>query len=664
MYNEYKNLDNEKLDAILCNDCNILLSAGPGSGKTTVIVNKVYHLINYLNVNPKNIIILTFTKSAANNMKNRYKCISQNEHTPFFGTFHGLFYKILTNYYGNIKIIDSTESFKLIRNFLSSYMDEVSDDKVKEYLNNISLFKSSGLNFFEFETKLDKDILKNAFEIYESYKKEKGLSDFDDLQIMCRQLFIKNPKLLNGYSDMFKYILVDEFQDCDELQVEILKMLNKNNIIFAVGDEDQCIYSFRGSKPEYMVTFEDNFKNSKILYLSTNYRCTKNIVSLSNDLISHNKLRRFKNLVPFKDTDGDIRVLNVEDENKQGLFIANHIEKTVVSTNSSFSEFAILYRTNIESRRLIDIFIKRSIPFKLLDKEFNFFNHFICKDILSYLKLSLDMKDKQAFLAIINKPFRYISKNALEKIKSSNIEIDCFETLKELDNIRSFQAKNLDNLKLDIHNLNKMSLGSAISFIINSLGYYDYLKEYTTKFKIDINDFDNIINEFQNAACEHRTIVSFLSYIEDYKNHLNSNDNSDGVILSTIHGVKGMEFKNVFVINLVEGYIPHESNSTTNLEEERRLLYVAITRAIENLYLIVPSKVQNKPYKTSSFVKECNYKIKLPFDINDNVIHSNGQTGVVTYIDEDTIEIKFNSETKRFDLKTLLNYNLLRKITE
>ncbi|WP_061995865.1 ATP-dependent helicase [Clostridium sp. ATCC 25772] len=663
MYKEYKNLDNEKLQAILSDETNTLVSAGPGSGKTTVIVYKVYHLIKYKNINPRNIIILTFTKAAANNMKDRYKELAKSEHTPFFGTFHGLFYKILTHYYGEIKIMNSSESFKLIRSFLSSYMDEVSDDKVKEYLNAISIFKSSGLNLFEFETKLDKDLFKNAYEIYESYKKEKGLCDFDDLQIMCKQLFIKNPKLLNGYSNMFKYILIDEFQDCDELQIEILKMLNKDNFVFAVGDEDQCIYSFRGSKPKYMITFEENFKDSKILYLQTNYRCAKNIVSLSNDLIKHNKSRRAKTIIPYKKIDGDIRVLNVENDTKQGLYIANHIEKTVLSSNYNYSDFAILYRTNLESRRIIDTFIKRSIPFKLIDKEFNFFNHFICKDILSYLKLSLDMKNKDAFTSIINKPFRYISKNAIEKIKSSKIDIDCFETLKELDNIRSFQIKNIDELKLDIHNLNKMSLGSAISFIINSLGYYDYLREYTSRFKIDITDFDSILDEFQSIATEHRTIVALLSYIEEYNDFLHSNkNNSDGVILSTIHSVKGMEFKNIFIINAVEGYIPHESNIEDNLEEERRLMYVALTRAIDNLYILIPSTIQNKTYKISPFIKECNYKLKLPFDVNDTVIHGNNNEGIVTYIDEDIIEIKFTDQCKRFDLKTLINYDLLRKL--
>ena len=663
MYTEYKNLDNEKINAILHDSGNILVSAGPGSGKTTVIVHKVYHLIKYKKVNPQNIVVITFTKAAADNMREKFKYIYKDSRIPFFGTFHGLFYKILINYYGEIKLINSTETFKLVRSFLSSYMDEVSDEKVKEYINNISLYKTSGLNISDFETKLDKDLFKNTFEIYETYKKEKGLYDFDDLQIMCRQLFIKNPKLLNGYRELFKYILVDEFQDCDEIQIDILKMLNYNNSVFAVGDEDQCIYSFRGSKPHYMVDFENTFSNSEILYLSRNYRCSKNIVEMSMDLIKSNKLRRDKNIISQKSNDGDIRVLKLMDDTSESKYIANHIEKAIASNTYTYNDFAILYRTNIESRRVIDVFIKRSIPFKLLDKEYNFFNHFICKDIISYLKLSLDLKSKEDFIRIINKPFRYISKNSIEKIKNSTIEIDCFESLKDMDNIRSFQIKSLDDLRNDIAYLNKMSLNSAIAFIIQSLGYYDYLIEYSQKFKIDIKDFEGILEEFKSVAFEHKTIISFLSYIDEYDNYLNNNNsNKDGVILSTIHGVKGMEFNTVFIINLVQGYLPHENNIDENLEEERRLMYVGITRSIENLFLLIPSKVQNKSYKPSQFINECNYKLKLPFKVNDVVRYQGKDAATITYIDENIIELKFKNETKKFDLSVLLNSNLIEKL--
>ena len=655
-------LSNEQVNAIRCDKENILVSAGPGSGKTTLIINKIDYLIREKKVNPKNIIVITFTKAASNNMRNRYKKLSNSSITPFFGTFHGLFYKILTNYYGEIKIIESSECFRVVKNFLTSYMDEVSDEKVKDYISNISLFKSSNSSIDNFPTTLDKDTFTHCFNIYEQYKKEKSLYDFDDLQIICKNLFIKNTKLLNSYSNSFKYMLVDEFQDCDEVQIEILKLLkNDNNYLFAVGDEDQCIYSFRGSRPEYMVNFQKHFKNSEILYLSTNYRCRKNIVDISMNLIKNNVLRNDKTILSKKDYDGNIKIIKTNDDNESAKYISNYIGKIMASEeNVNYKDFAVLYRTNIESRRILDTFIRNSIPFSILDKNYNFFQHFICEDILSYLKLSFNFTDKQNFLQIINKPFRYISKNILNEIRNSNDNIDCFEFLKSQNGIKDFQRKNLDNLKKDISYLNKISLNSAVAFIIHDLGYYDYLKEYAENQKIDLKDLEGILNEFTNICLEHNSIPSLLAYIKQYNSHLASSvREKEGVTLSTIHGVKGMEFKNVFIINLVEGYIPYDNNINENLEEERRLCYVGITRAIDNLFLLVPKKVQNKSYKPSRFLKESKHKNKLPFKLKDKVKHKGNGIGTVSYIDDDVIEIDFNNEKKKFDLAVLCEYNLI-----
>ena len=656
-YKEYEKLSDEQLKAVTSEEENVLVSAGPGSGKTVVIINKVHHLIRYKNINPRNIIVITFTKAAANNMRDRYRALSSERISPFFGTFHGLFYKILNSYYGKIDIIESKETYRIIKSFLSTYMDEVGDEKIKEYINTISLFKSSNLQISEFETTLDKDIFRNCYEIYESYKKEK---DFDDLQILCKNLFMKNPRLLQNYKNLFKYILVDEFQDCDEIQIDILKLLKGNNQIFAVGDEDQCIYSFRGSRPDYMVDFNMYFPNAKKIFLSTNYRCTNNVVEISMNVIKNNILRSEKNITANKEYDGEIKVINSDNESLEADYIASHIEKKVLCDKSKFSDFAVIYRTNIESRNIIDTFIRKAIPFKLLDKEYNFFEHFICEDVLAYLKLSIDNKDRESFLRIINRPYRYVSKALLEKVKHSTEDEDCFEILKSSGDIKDFQVKNIDKLKKDIHSLNKMSLNTAIAFIIQDLGYYDYLQEYSSKFKGNLKDLENILEEFKSSAYEHKTIISLLSYVGEYKNHLaNKNQKDDAVILSTIHGVKGMEFKNVFIINAVQGYIPHENNIKDNLEEERRLFYVAMTRSMENLFISIPKKIQSKSYKPSQFIKECNYKPQLPFKAEDFVIHKSHGKGKITYIDENTIEIAFDNIIKRFDLNVVCDYNLI-----
>ncbi len=670
IYNEFEKLSKEQLNAVLCEDENILVTAGPGSGKTVVIVNRVFHLINHKNINPKNIIVITFTKAAANNMKTRFINMSKNKATPFFGTFHGLFYRILTSYYGEIKIIEGSETFKLVKSFLTTYMEEVSEDRIKEFINAISLFKCANTSLEEFSTDLDKNIFKNLYELYETYKREKNLLDFEDLQIMCKNLFIKSPRLLQGYQNMFKHILIDEFQDCDAIQLDILRVLKGENNIFAVGDEDQCIYSFRGSRPDFMVNFQELFNNSKQLYLSTNYRSVSNIVKLSMETIKNNKLRSDKTIVPNKNYDGDIAFVKVQREAQQGDFIANEIEKAVLSGSNSYNSFAVLYRTNIESRGIIDSLIRKKIPFKLLEREFNFYDHFVCRDILAYLRLSINPTDTESFIRIINRPYRYISKGNLEIIKKDIYCSDVFEKLKAIDTVPIFQLKAIDKLKKDIHNLNKMSLHTAVDFIIHDLGYHDYLAEYCNKYKIHITDLENILEEFRDSLGDYRTIINFLAHVEVVNEEIlkskSKTKDENVVLLSTVHGVKGMEFNHVYLINLVEGIIPHEQSLEENIEEERRLFYVAITRAINNLTLILPNIVQGKPRKPSRFLKECNFTQDI---VNtkgivegENIIHKNFGFGVVKSLEKGSITIAFkNGIERKFDFKILIDNNLIEK---
>ncbi|HEY8889894.1 MAG TPA: ATP-dependent helicase [Clostridium sp.] len=666
----HANLSKEQREAVFSSSRNLLVTAGPGSGKTVVIVNRIVHLINEQNIKPKNIIVITFTRAAAINMKNRYVAINGKERVPFFGTFHGLFYKILKNYYGDINIIDTLDVYKLIKNVLMSYLDEVGDEKVKEVINNISVFKTSGDLIENFTPSIDKGIFIAAYNIYEQYRKEKNLLDFDDLQIGCKDLFIKNYTILQGYRKLFKHILIDEFQDCDSMQVEILKLLNEENSIFAVGDEDQCIYGFRGSNPQCMVDFSEHFVGGGKLPLSTNYRCPKNIVEISMNVIKNNNMRNEKNITAFKDQDGSIVVLNNVNENAQAGEISSIIQKYMDNNEYEYGENAILYRTNVECRSLIDVFIKKRIPFKLMDKEYDFFQHFICKDIIAYLKLSIDKGDRNSFTRIINKPFRYISKLNLDKLKRNNAREDCFEMLKEIEDIPVFQMKMLDKLKKDIHFLNKISLESAIDNLVLSIGYHDYIKEYCTKFKIDLGEMEDVIDEFRQSAEGYSSIIAFLAHIEQVKEEISKhkkNIDEDAVIFSTIHGVKGMEFKNVFLINCNEDNIPHVNSIENNLEEERRLFYVGITRAIDNVWICISKNVKGKAKETSRFIKECNIigvtGAELPFKEGDAVLHKSFGSGIVMSITDKDLEIKFEGDIiRKFDTNVLYNNSLITKV--
>jgi DNA helicase II / ATP-dependent DNA helicase PcrA len=667
-----KNLDTHQRKAVYTEDKNVLIVAPPGSGKTTVTINRVANLINNNGVNPDNMIVITFTKAAASNMKERYMKLTKRR-APFFGTFHALFYKILSRYSKNINIINSSSTYKLIKGVLVSYLDSISDEKVREVINDISLLKNSDQDIESYNSKVDKGIFKECFNIYEAYKEENCLMDFDDLQLEAKRLFIERPEVLAGYRGLFKYILVDEFQDCDRLQIELLQMLGYNNSIFAVGDEDQCIYGFRGSRPDCMVDFNKYFAMGEKIFLCMNYRSNKNIVSLSKKLIENNKNRNSKEIKANKSENGVINFISVENEKEQSVKVVESIGNLIKEGVYEYKDIAILYRTNMESRSIIDSFLKEDIPFKLLDKEYDFFNHFVCKDMLAYLRLSIDISDKDSFVRIINKPFRYISKVNIEKVRKSSIKDNCFDMLKDIEDIPIFQLKNIDKLEKDISRLNRMHLRDAINLITNGLGYNEYINDYSERLKMDKVELKDILEEFKEAAEDFNSITSFLVHIDVMKEEMkNKSSDEKGVILSTIHGVKGMEFKNVFIINSDEGVIPHINSIPENLEEERRLFYVAVTRAIHNLNIYSTKTLKGKGKENSRFIKECGIDFKEKayyenefvntYQIGEIVKHKVYGSGKVSSKDRNYISIKFNNGIERkFDAFVLKNSGLLVK---
>ena len=319
----------------------------------------------------------------------------------------------------------------------------------------------------------------------------------------------------------------------------------------------------------------------------------------------------------------------------------------------------------MESMSIIDSFIRNKIPFTMLDKEYNFFNHFICKDLLAYLSLAINPYDRESFIKIINKPFRYISKSNLLYLKEYKFEKNSFDILIEKEDIPPFQKKKLDELKRDFNYIKKSSLSTAIQFIITDLGYMDYLISYAEKFKGSIEDLEDILEEFKLSASSFKTILEFFNHIDEVGKKIEEskrNKNEDRVLLSTIHGVKGMEFPNVFIINCNEDTIPHISND--NIEEERRLFYVGITRAIDNLYLYAPKVRKGKFKEVSRFLEEGEF-------IKNNIItsgikkgarinHKAFGIGMVKSVDGDEVKIEFkNGRERKFSGKILLDNGLI-----
>ncbi|CAB1245822.1 ATP-dependent DNA helicase pcrA [Clostridiaceae bacterium BL-3] len=663
------NLDINQIRAVHSELKNVMICAPPGSGKTTVIINRVNYLINTKKVDPEDILVITFTRSSAFDMRNRYLSISNTENIPFFGTFHSLYYNILKKYRGKIEMISLSKACQLVKNVLVSYLNSIGDEKVKEILNDISLLKNTGYNIKDFKSKSDKTVFVECFNKYEEYKAVNGLMDFDDLQLKVKKIFRKDKNILDYYRKKFKYILVDEFQDCDKVQIEILQLIGRYNYLFAVGDEDQCIYSFRGSRPDSMVDFKKYFQDGEKLFLKINYRSAKNIVEMSKSVIYNNKNRNLKSICSSRQENGEIGFKIFPREKEQAYYVAKSIEKLVDKGRYGHKDIAVLYRTNIESRILIDAFLKYNIKFKLLDVQYNFFDHFICRDLIAYFKFSVDMCDKESFMSIINKPFRYIGRVNIEKVRRNKVSENCFEILRKIDDIPIFQLKVLDDLQKKMKKLNKIKLKDAVEFILNKVNYLDYLKVYCSKSNRDLEEFQHILREFKASCEDFDTIDEFLDHVTKVKNTIEqSAKEKDRVILSTIHGVKGMEFKNVYIVNCSEGLLPHENSIENNLEEERRLFYVGITRAIDNLSLCCSSTIRGKTVQVSRFIKECgifstyDYAEKLHLKIGDAVVHKLYGEGKIVDKKYNSISILFyNNIEREFKCCALYSSQLIEK---
>lgn len=660
-------LDHWQLGAVKNTARNLLIVAPPGSGKTTVIINRIEYLINSKGAKGENIIVITFTKAAAKNMYLRYVHNNNLEVPAFFGTFHSLFYKILYNHLTNPQIITQSECLRIVDYVLRKYTETINEEKLKGIVNSIYFYKSSEMDLDDFKYEGDKEVFYNCYMEYEKYKRENGLLDFEDLQLMCKKLLREDTILCNYYKNKFKYILIDEFQDCDNIQLSILKMLNEKNSIFAVGDEDQCIYGFRGSNPKCMVYFNKYFNGGEKIYLHKNYRSVLNIVDASRIFIKNNKLRNDKIIEAFRESMGQIDILTSKDEREQAFNIADFIEKFIKDKKIKYEDTAVLYRTNKESLSLIDAFFKNNIPFKLLDKNYDFFNHFICKDIISYLKLSLNHCDRENFINIINKPLRYISKVDIHNLNKTVVKESCFEILAEYK-LPPFKLKAIKDLERKIKKMRNINPREAIKYIICSLSYEDYIESYARKTKKDKEELTDVIEMLKDSSEDFKTIEEFIKYIEEGRDRL-PKEISNAVTLSSIHGVKGMEFEWIFIVNCVDGNIPHKNSIEENLEEERRIFYVGITRAKKYLTLCIPEVYKGQYCNPSKFIGECG----LEKDIHSNPMYKSGENvkhiylgeGIVDKVDGNFISIMFKNNIKRqINLKSIIENKILTLIKD
>lgn len=571
-------LDQYQESAYRTTEKRVLVVAPPGSGKTTVMLMRLRHLLEG-GVKAGEILVLTFSKASAVEMEERFK--GERGEKPFFGTIHGLCYKLLREKRGNLAMIYGKEEYLLKGKIQKELKLDVED--TESILRDISRFKVwSHLQEGENHPTFKDELFRQAFALYEKERMAKGLLDFDDLQIEVLKA-LENPGELQRLQKRYTHLLIDEFQDLDPVQLKIVQVLSRGQSLFGVGDEDQCIYAFRGSDPRGMIDFEEMFSGKK-LYLKYNYRSTENIVNYAGEVIRFNALRNAKELRASRKGTRKITKIFPETQELMLMDIAQEIRK------GQFGSYAVVYRTNREGMRIKEYLRREGIRFSSRDR-YNFFSSFMAQDLLDYLRAAYQ-NDRNAFLRIANKPFRYMTKEDMRRIRQGE---DLAQVLLDPEKNSYSILKNREFLK-DLAGIKGKPTAKVVDYVARVLGYEEYLEAYAKRTGRDQEDLLEDLEELKEVAALYDNPMDLLTASSE-----TTSETSENVLLSTVHGVKGLEFDMVFVVNAVEGYMPH-SASLSNLEEERRIFYVAITRAKEELHIYSPRFIHGKERKRSRFV--------------------------------------------------------------
>lgn len=606
------NLNEAQISAINHFKGPAIVLAGPGSGKTTVITMRTKKLIEDHGVDPSKILVITFTKMAAGEMKERFhKLTGSRNMSVTFGTFHAVFFTILKHAYnysaGNI--IREEQQRECIARLILKHELEIEDENefITSVLGEISQVKSGMIDpSVYYSINCPEGIFRDIYAGYDRELKKNRLIDFDDMLVYCYELFLQRKDILEAWQNKYEYILVDEFQDINKIQYDVVKMLagNKKNL-FIVGDDDQSIYGFRGAKPELMMDFKRDFENAMQIDLDVNYRSTSNIVSCAKTLIDNNTKRFYKDISTNNKPGSLVKIKEFADPGDENIYIVDHIRK-YIENGCSYKDIAVLTRTNIGARQIMGKLIEYNIPFSTRDSIPNLYEHWIAKNIFTYIRLAMGNRDRSEFLQVMNKPKRYISRDYL-----FNPIVD-FNALKDMyeDNDKQWMVQRLEDFENELEMLKRMNPFAAINFIRRGIGYDEYLREYANERRINPEDLLNIVTEMQEEAREFQTYSEWFRHIEDYSRELKEqaskkSEVTDAVSLCTMHSAKGLEYKAVFIIDANEGMMPYnKAVLDSEIEEERRMFYVAMTRAREDLCICYTNERYNKKVEVSRFVRE------------------------------------------------------------
>lgn len=646
-----------------------MVLAGPGSGKTLVITNRTKYLIEERGVSPEEILVITFTKAAAGQMRERFlRLMGQERCRVTFGTFHAVFFQILKHayHYTASSILRDDQKYRILGGIADSVKLEREDEKefVADLASEISLVKNEQVPLEHYySVNCPEEAFRIVYTRYQQQLRKKNLLDFDDMLVYCHTLLKERGDILAQWQRRFRYILVDEFQDINRLQYEVVRMLAEpEQNLFIVGDDDQSIYRFRGAKPEIMLHFQKDYPQAACIRLEENYRSAPEIVAAAGRMIRENKHRFEKDIrcargfgIPpgksgslaeaggswissdgsdmmtaagggFRTPPGNsgslaaaggfgippgesaslaaVEMREFPNQGQEALWIINRIRASR-NEGRPYSDLAILTRTNTGGRYLAERLMEFQIPFRMRDRMSNLYDHWIAGDILAYLRLSLGKRERRDFLQVMNRPRRYIGRECLDAPQVS------FDSLRAWYEDKPWMVQRIDRMEEDLRRIGRMPPYAAVNFIRHGVAYEGYLKEYAEHRRIRMEELTEVLEELQESARGFQTHPQWFAHIEEYRRTLEKQretqakeeQGQDAVVLSTLHSAKGLEFEEVFLPDLNEDVVPHRKAALeADLEEERRLLYVGMTRAKKRLHLFYIKERFGKRMERSRFL--------------------------------------------------------------
>ena len=589
----------------------MMVLAGPGSGKTSVIVERTAYMINEGDISPANILVVTFSRAAAKEMKERFLSFTGQKYTPVtFGTFHGVFYGILKQAYGftAANILSDEEKSGILKELALNYGGDLAEegDFAEEVAKEISVVKGNKISLEHYYSSCCPDeVFRQIYQGYRDACQSRRKLDFDDMILYCYELFTQRKDILAAWQKKFQYILVDEFQDINQLQYDIVRMLAQpQNNLFIVGDDDQSIYHFRGARPEIMLNFNRDYPEAETVTLNVNYRCSGQILASAMRVIGENKKRFSKKLSTPNQAGDAVMIREFQNPREEYLTVVSELRERL-ENGEKLEDTAILLRTNQEAEGLVGALMERQVPFNMKEKLPNLFHHWICRNLLAYMHFAAGEKNRKYFVEFMNRPNRYISRDAL-----SLSPIVDFEELKEFYKDKDWMCDRITTLETHLRVLKGLAPYAAINFIRKGMGYEEYLHEYAEYRKIKPEELSEILDRLTESTRGMNSLEEWEAYIEDYTTKLEeqarrAEQEREGVLISTLHGVKGLEYDFVYILNVNEGSMPYrKAVLEPAIEEERRLFYVGMTRARKKLALCYVRQQYEKKREPSRFLKE------------------------------------------------------------